>query len=69
MISDTLKEMIEDLPAILSIQEAADFFSVRRRTVSRLIRKGKLPAWEDDEGNWCIARSDLKRFWSKNSNL
>ena len=69
MISDTLKEKIENLPAILSIQEAADFFFVHCRTVSRLIRTGKLPAWEDDEGNWCIARSDLKRFLAKNSNL
>jgi excisionase family DNA binding protein len=69
MLSNTLKEKIDGLPAILSIQEVADFFSAHPRTVCRLIRAGKLPAWEDDEGSWCIARIDLIRFCSRNSNL
>ncbi|MDR1839274.1 MAG: helix-turn-helix domain-containing protein [Treponema sp.] len=69
MLSDTLKEKIESLPAILSIRETADFFSVAYLTIYRLIRMEKLPAWKDDEGNWCIARSDLLKFCSKNSNL
>jgi excisionase family DNA binding protein len=69
MISDTLKEKIEALPAILSIGEAADFFSVRYLTVYRLIRRGKMPAYKDDEGRWCVLRSDLKRYCSRNSNL
>jgi hypothetical protein len=69
MISSTLKEKIESLPAILSIQETADFFSTQPITVYRLIYKRKLPAWKDNEGNWCVARCDLDRFCSKNSNL
>jgi len=69
MISDSLKERIESLPAILSIRETADFFSVAYLTVYRLIRRGKLPAWKDDEGSWCVARCDLMAFCSKNSNL
>ena len=69
MISDTLKEKIENLPAILSIQETADFFSIHCMTVYRLIYKGKLAAWKDNEGNWCIARSDLKQLCSRNSSL
>ena len=69
MTSNALKEKIESLPTILSIQEAAAFFSVRYLTIFRLIHAGKLPAWKDDEGYWCIARSDLRRFFSKNSNL
>ncbi|MDR1250301.1 MAG: excisionase family DNA-binding protein [Treponema sp.] len=69
MISDTLKEKIESLPAILSIREAADFFSVRYLTVYRLIRRGTLPAYKDDEGRWCVLRSDLKTYCSRNSNL
>ena len=64
-----MQEKIKNLPAILSIREAADFFSTRRLTVYRLIRRGKLPAWKDDEGNWCVARCDLERFCSRNSNL
>jgi len=69
MIGDALKGKIESLPAILSIREAAGFFSAAYLTVYRLIRRGKLPAWKDGEGNWCIARSDLMTFCSKNSNL
>jgi len=69
MLSDTLAEKIRGLPAILSIQETADFFSTSYLTVYRQCRKGKLPAWKDDEGNLCVARSDLLKFCSKNSNL
>ena len=69
MISNTLKEKTGSLPAILSIQETADFFSTTPLTVYRLIYRKKLPAWKDDEGNWCIARSGLERFCSANSNL
>ncbi|MDR1575200.1 MAG: excisionase family DNA-binding protein [Treponema sp.] len=69
MISGILKERIEALPAILSIAEAADFFSVRYLTVYRLVRRGTMPAYKDDEGRWCILRSDLKAYCSRNSNL
>jgi excisionase family DNA binding protein len=69
MISGALKKRIETLPAILSIREAAGFFSVRYLTVYRLIRRGKMPAYKDDEGNWCIPRSDLRAYCSRNSNL
>ncbi|MDR2924273.1 MAG: excisionase family DNA-binding protein [Treponema sp.] len=69
MLSDSLKLKIESLPAILSIRETANFFSVSYLTVYRLIFSGRLPAWKDDEGRWCVARSDLMRFCSKNSNL
>jgi excisionase family DNA binding protein len=69
MIIGALKERIEALPVILSIREAADFFSVRYLTVYRLIRRGKIPAYRDDEGRWCILRSDLKAYCSRNSNL
>jgi excisionase family DNA binding protein len=69
MISCTLKEKIEALPAILSIKETADFFSVRYLTIYRLIRRGTMPAYKDGEGRWCILRSDLKAYCSRNSNL
>ncbi|MCL2722206.1 MAG: excisionase family DNA-binding protein [Treponema sp.] len=68
MISDTLKEKIATLPAILSIREVAEIFSVAYLTIYRQIHAGKLPAWKDGEGNWCIARSELMTFCSKNSN-
>jgi excisionase family DNA binding protein len=69
MLSGTLKERIETLPAILSIRETAGFFSVAYLTVYRQIHSGKLPAWKDGEGRWCIARADLIKFCSRNSNL
>jgi len=69
MLSDSLKEKIETLPAILSIRETADIFSVQNLTIYRQIHARRLPAWKDDEGNWCIARSELIEFCSKNSNL
>jgi excisionase family DNA binding protein len=69
MLSDILKEKIETLPAILSIRETADIFSVAYLTIYRQIFSGKLPAWKDEDGNWCIARSDLIKFCSENSNL
>jgi excisionase family DNA binding protein len=69
MISSVLKEKIEALPAILSIREAADFFSVRYLTIYRLIHRGKLPAYKDGDGYWCILRTDLRRYCSRNSNL
>ena len=69
MISDTMKQSIESLPAILSIKEIADFFSVAYLTVYRLIHRKELAAYRDDEGNWCISRQDLKRYCSKYCNL
>jgi len=69
MISDTLEKTIERLPAILSVREAADFLSTDRWGTYRLILSGKLPAWKDGEGNWCVARCDLRQFCSKNTNL
>ena len=62
MISGSLKSRVENLPAILSIRETADFFSAHYLTVYRLIRAGKLPAWKDGEGNWCVARCELEEF-------
>jgi excisionase family DNA binding protein len=69
MVSEELKTRVNALPTILSIREAADFFSVRYLTVWRLIRRGRLPAYKDGEGNWCVLKSDIKTFCSRNSNL
>ena len=69
MLNDILEKEIKKLPTILSIQETANFFSVAYLTVYRLIRKGKLPAWKDEEGNWCVARKDLEEFCFLNQGL
>ena len=69
MLSDTLKKAVQNLPAIISINEAANFFKVCYLTVWRLIDREELPAYKDDENNWCILRGDLINFCSKNCNL
>jgi len=69
MLSDILNEKLESLEAILSIREAAAIFSVAYLTIYRLIKSERLPAWKDEDGEWCIARADLIEFCSNNSNL
>jgi len=69
MLSDILEKKLQNLPAILSIREIADIFSMRYLTIYSLIRSEKLPAWKDVEGNWCIARADLIEYCSKNASL
>jgi excisionase family DNA binding protein len=69
MLSNAAIQAIGALPAILSIQETADFFQVQYLTIFRLIHRGIIPAYKDDEGKWCITRLDLRRYCSKNCNL
>jgi excisionase family DNA binding protein len=69
MLSDILKEKIARLPAILSIKETAAFFSIHYLTVYRMIQSGKLPAWKDEDGIWCILRDDIRKYCSRKSNL
>jgi len=69
MLSDTIKQIIQNRPVIMSMEEVAFFFKVGKATIYRLIKKKELAAYKDDEDNWCILRDDLKKFCSKNSNL
>ena len=69
MLSDTMKQAIQNLPAIISIKEAADFFEVHYLTIYRLVIRKELEAYKDDDNNWCISRNDLVKFCSKNCNL
>jgi len=69
MISDTMTQAIQSLPAILSIKEVADFFLVGYLVVFRMIHRKELSAYKDDAGAWCISRQDLKRYCSENCNL
>ena len=69
MLSDETKQIINNLPVILSISEVANFFQVAYLTIYRLIRRKELSAYKDDENNWCILRGDLIKFCSKNCNL
>jgi len=69
MLSDTMKQAIEELPAILTTQEVADFFLISYMTVYRLIKRKELKAYKGDEKKYFINRYDLKIFCSKNCNL
>jgi len=69
MLSSIPEEKINGLPAILSIREVAEIFLVTKQTIRHQILLKRLPAWKDEEGIWCIARSDLKKFFTVNTNL
>ena len=69
MLSDATKQVILNLPVILSIKEIACFFQVTYLTVLREIYRKKLAAYKDDEGVWCVLRGDLLKYCSKNCNL
>ena len=69
MLSDTMNQAIQNLPAIISVKEAANFFQVNYITIFRLVHRKELAAYKDDENNWCILRSDFKKFCMKNCNL
>jgi len=69
MLSNTMEREIKKLPCILSIDEVKDFFLITRLTVYRLIYRHELSAYKDEEGKWCILRSDLQKYCSKNCNL
>jgi len=69
MLSDITKQAINNLPALLSMQETADLFLTSYLTVNRLVKTKKLEAYKDNEGNWCIPRYAIKNFCSKNCNL
>jgi len=66
--TDCYKKIIESQGAILSIRDIAVCFQYEWHAIHRLIT-GQIPAWKDDEGNWCIARSDLLEYCSKRLNL
>jgi DNA binding domain, excisionase family len=69
MISKTLTEKIGDLDAILTVDEAATFFSVCPITIYRMIYQKELDAYKDGDGAWCIARSEIRRYCTKKTNL
>jgi len=69
MLSNETKQIINNLPTILSISEVASFFGVEYLTVYRMVQNKQLAAYKDIESHWCILRSDFLKYCSKNCNL
>jgi len=67
--TDCLKKIIESLDAILSARDVTACFNCTRPTVYHLLNMWRIPAWKDEDGQWCIARSDLLDYCLKRSNL
>jgi len=66
---DNLNEIFKRLPAILAVRDLTDIFKVDRKTVTNLIHLKDISTWKDEDGQWCIARSDLLKYCSKRLNL
>lgn len=47
---------------VIQVHIAARFMRVSARTVTRMIRRGELPAERQGPRKWAIRRSDLERF-------
>jgi len=61
-MDDIADKKITELPSILSIQEVANFFSMHYLSIYRAIHRGELRAYKDEDGTWCITRSDLRDY-------
>jgi hypothetical protein len=69
VISDKFRAIIEqEQPSIMNIQDLMNCLRICRRTAITLVETKELPAWKDDEKNWCIARSDVIVYIDKNGN-
>ncbi|QLC59907.1 helix-turn-helix domain-containing protein, partial [Treponema phagedenis] len=65
-----VQELLENLPAILSVKEVADVFNVSQITIRRLIYKRNLNAYKiPGEREWNINKSDLKKFIERNETI
>ena len=50
-----------DLPGILTVKEVAKYLRVDEKTVYRLAKSGKLPAFKAGK-NWRFHRADVERY-------
>jgi excisionase family DNA binding protein len=58
------KSRWENLPDVLTVQEAANILRIHFNTVKRLLNLGKLPGRKVGR-QWRIDRDDLKQFIDK----
>lgn len=54
---------MQDLPALLTVEEVAELLRLRPDTIRRWLRKGKLKGlYLSDSGGWRVRREELERF-------
>ena len=60
--TDCIERIFEKLPAILSARDIAVYFNYKRKAVYNLILTGRIPAWKDPEGAYCISKSEFMEY-------
>lgn len=58
-MSDITESFLNSLPPILDLKDLMRALRLSERTAYRLLREAPLHAYQDDEGNWNVNRSDL----------
>ena len=64
-MSDITESFLNSLPPILDLKDLMRALRLSERTAYRLLREAPLHAYQDDEGNWNVNRSDLIQ-WIQN---
>ena len=58
-MSDITESFLNSLPPILDLKDLMRALRLSERTAYRLLKEAPLRAYQDDEGNWNVNRSDL----------
>lgn len=66
--TETREELIESLPAILTIKDASEFLRCSDMTIRRMIWDKQITAFMVD-GEWNITRADFIGYLSRHSSL
>lgn len=61
-MSGTTESFLNSLPPILDMTDLMRVLRLSERTAYRLLKEAPLHAYQDEEGNWNINRSDLIRW-------
>lgn len=67
LTKETISELSQTLPAIMTIKDLAGFLRCSEITIRRMIWEGQLRAYMAD-GEWNIARPDLFNYLQRHSN-
>lgn len=61
-MNGTTEGVLNSLPAILDLKDLMRVLRVSERTAYRLLKEPRLHAYQDEDGEWNINRSDLVQW-------
>lgn len=61
-MNGTTEGILNSLPAILDLKDLMRVLRVSERTAYRLLKEPRLHAYQDEDGEWNINRSDLVQW-------